>query len=190
MPRLPRALVSYQHQLPALVAARCHAVAPDLRGNGQTYAPESVREYSLLHLVGDMVGLLEALGETRCVVVGHDERSPVASALGLFRSNLVRGVALRSVPYRARGDVDQLAVFPPLIGRNDDQVFFHEPGVVEAVLETDIRGSVRNILISASGVAAEVNTFLDGGDSILFTGLEGAPAPSLLTDEFLAGLSA
>jgi hypothetical protein len=112
----------------------------------------------------------------------------VASALGLFRSNLVRG-ALRSVRYRTRGDVDQLAVFPPLIGPKDDQVFFQEPGVVEAVLETDTRASVRNILISASGVAAEVNTFLDGGDSILFTGMEGAPAPNLLTDEFLAGLT-
>ena len=42
-----------------------HAVAPDMRGYGQTDRPEAIDQYTLLHLVGDMVGLLDALGRAR-----------------------------------------------------------------------------------------------------------------------------
>ena len=114
--------------------------------------PKASGNTHLLHLAGDMVGVLEALGETRCVVVGHDEGSLVASALGVLRPDLVRGVALLSVPYIPRGDVDQLTAFTTLIGPNNYQVFFQEPGVAEAILEADTRASVCGILISASGM--------------------------------------
>jgi pimeloyl-ACP methyl ester carboxylesterase len=46
-----------------LAAAGFHAVAPDMRGYGQTDRPEAIDQYTLIHLVGDMVGLLDALGE-------------------------------------------------------------------------------------------------------------------------------
>ena len=50
------------HQLAALAAAGFHAVAPDMRGYGQTDAPQEIERYTLLHMTGDMVGLLDALG--------------------------------------------------------------------------------------------------------------------------------
>ncbi len=40
-----------------------HAVACDMRGYGQTDRPEAIDQYTLFHLVGDVVGLLDALGE-------------------------------------------------------------------------------------------------------------------------------
>lgn len=43
-----------------------------MRGYGQTDAPEPIDQYSMLHLVGDMVGLVLALGASKAVVVGHD----------------------------------------------------------------------------------------------------------------------
>jgi pimeloyl-ACP methyl ester carboxylesterase len=55
-------------QLAALAAAGFHAVAPDMRGYGQTDAPTEIEAYTLLHLVGDMVGLVSALGETSAVI--------------------------------------------------------------------------------------------------------------------------
>jgi hypothetical protein len=102
---------------------------------------------------------------------------------------LCHGFAEPWYSYIARGGVDQLAVFTQQIGPNNSRVFFQEPGAAEAVLESDTRGSVRSILISAYGVAAEVNALGDGGDGILFTGMEGAPPPNLLSGEFLAGLT-
>jgi len=60
----PESWYSWRHQLAALAAAGFHAVAPDMRGYGQTHAPAEIEAYTLFHLVGDMVGLVSALGET------------------------------------------------------------------------------------------------------------------------------
>jgi pimeloyl-ACP methyl ester carboxylesterase len=179
----PELWYSYRHQLEALAQAGYHAVAPDLRGYGQTDAPEDPRQYSLLHIAGDLVGLIETLGAERCVVVGHDWGSPVASTLGLFRPDLVRGVALLSVPYLPRSDSDQLSQLIELLGPNNYQVFFQEVGVAEAALEADARASVLDFLIGASGDAQEVNTLSDVRDGVLFPNLNVDSLPSWLTSE-------
>ena len=54
----PESWYSWRHQLKALAAAGYHAVAPDMRGYGQTDKPEAVDQYSILHLTGDMVGVV------------------------------------------------------------------------------------------------------------------------------------
>jgi len=48
--------------LPALAAAGYHAVAPDMRGYGQTDAPQDIQDYTQLQFAGDLVGLVHALG--------------------------------------------------------------------------------------------------------------------------------
>jgi pimeloyl-ACP methyl ester carboxylesterase len=68
----PEAAESWSAQLPALAAAGCLAVAPDLRGYGGTDCPEGEAAYGMAHLVGDVVGLLDALGRERCHLAGHD----------------------------------------------------------------------------------------------------------------------
>jgi pimeloyl-ACP methyl ester carboxylesterase len=179
----PELWYSYRHQLEALAAAGYHAVAPDQRGYGQTDAPDDVRQYSLPHLVGDVVGLIAALGEGRCIVVGHDWGSPVASTLGLFRPDLVRGVALLSVPYLPRGDSDVLTALTDLLGPHNYQAFFQEPGVAEALLEADVRSTVLGTLIGGSGDAPEINTLSDVTVGSTFSVEAGTPLPPWLTDE-------
>lgn len=76
--RFPESWYSWRHQIAALAAAGYRVVAPDQRGYGQTDRPDDVRSYTQLHLVGDAIGLLDALGEERVVVVGHDWGAPVA----------------------------------------------------------------------------------------------------------------
>src|SRR2546423_8945957 len=73
----PESWYSWRHQLRALAAAGYHAVAPDQRGYGQTDKPEAIDQYTLLHLVGDLVGLLDALGSPSAVIGGHDWGAPV-----------------------------------------------------------------------------------------------------------------
>ncbi|MEU6034154.1 alpha/beta fold hydrolase [Actinomadura sp. NPDC047616] len=68
----PESWYSWRHQIPALAAAGYHAVAPDLRGYGRTGRPADIADYTYLHLVGDVVGLMDVLGEEQAVVVGHD----------------------------------------------------------------------------------------------------------------------
>src|SRR5581483_3525681 len=68
----PESWYSWRHQLQALADAGYHAVAPDQRGYGQTDRPAAAASYTQLHLVGDVLGLLDALGEAQAVIVGHD----------------------------------------------------------------------------------------------------------------------
>src|ERR1700752_963513 len=58
----PESWYSWRHQLKALAQAGYHAVAPDMRGYGETSQPQDIDQYTLFHLVGDMVGVLDALG--------------------------------------------------------------------------------------------------------------------------------
>ncbi len=68
----PESWHSWRHQLGALADAGFHAVAPDLRGYGRTEAPEALEAYDIFQLTGDVVGLVQALGEESAVIVGHD----------------------------------------------------------------------------------------------------------------------
>src|SRR5256886_16524594 len=74
----PESWYSWRHQLAALAAAGFHAVAPDMRGYGHTDAPAEIEAYTLLHLVGDMVGLVSALGETSAGISRHPRGGPGA----------------------------------------------------------------------------------------------------------------
>src|SRR6476659_5540510 len=68
----PESWYSWRHQLSALAAAGYHAVAPDVRGYGQSDKPWAVEAYSMKTLLADFTGLLDDLGEKSAVVVGHD----------------------------------------------------------------------------------------------------------------------
>ena len=98
----PELGISWRAQVQALADAGYHAVAPDMRGYGGTDRPAEAADYSILNLVGDMVDLVRALGETSCVVVGHDWGAPVAWHCALLRPDLFRAVFGLSVPFQPR----------------------------------------------------------------------------------------
>src|SRR5262249_39004321 len=66
-----------RHQIKALAAAGYRVVAPDQRGYGQTDCPKDVDSYDITHLVGDVVGLLNALDSKSAVLIGQNWDSPV-----------------------------------------------------------------------------------------------------------------
>ncbi len=147
----PESWYSWRHQLRALAAAGYHVIAPDQRGYGQTDRPEPIDQYSIFHLVGDVIGLIDALGEEPAVVVGHDWGAPVAWNTALFRPDRVRGVVGLSVPYRPRGARPPLSILRSALGEEFYQIYFQQPGVAEADFERDVRQSVRRALYGASG---------------------------------------
>jgi pimeloyl-ACP methyl ester carboxylesterase len=147
----PELWYSWRHQLHALAEAGYHVVAPDLRGFGKTDAPAEPQTYSQVHLVGDVIGLLNALGEEQAVVVGHDWGATLAWTTALLRPDRVRGVASLSVPYRPRGDASTLTTFRRRVGERFYMNYFQTPGVADAELGRDARASLRRILYTASG---------------------------------------
>jgi len=154
----PESWYSWRHQLPAFAAAGFHAVAPDMRGYGQTDRPEAVDQYTLFHLVGDIVGLVDALGEKEAVVAGHDWGAPVAWHAALWRPDRFRGVIGLSVPYRPRGAARPTTVMPQTDDAVFYQLYFQEPGIAEAELERDVRRTLRALLYGASGDAPSFGT--------------------------------
>jgi pimeloyl-ACP methyl ester carboxylesterase len=149
----PELWYSWRHQLSALAEAGFYAVAPDMRGYGLTDSPEAIAQYTLLQLVGDMVGLLDALGHETAVIAGHDWGAAVAWHAALLRPDRFRAVVALSVPFIPRGSDYPSRNFP----ESDDAVFyqsyFQSPGVAEKDLERDIRLTMRTLLYQSSGEA-------------------------------------
>ncbi len=148
----PESWYSWRHQLVALAEAGYHAVAPDQRGYGQTERPEAIDQYTQLHMVGDIVGLLDALGEETAIIVGHDWGAPVAWNSALLRPDRFPAVVGMSVPYSPRGDIRPTTGLKMAFGDNFFYIlYFQEPGVAEAELEADVNTTIRKLYFSASG---------------------------------------
>jgi len=104
----PESWYSWRHQIPPIAAAGYHAVAPDLRGYGGTDAPPERESYTIMDLVGDMVGVVAELGEKQATIIGHDWGATVAWHAALLRPDVFPAVAAMSVPYRPRGPAPPL----------------------------------------------------------------------------------
>jgi pimeloyl-ACP methyl ester carboxylesterase len=178
----PESWYSWRHQLRALAAAGFHAVAADMRGYGKSDRPEAIDQYTLFHLVGDMVALLDALGAPTAVIAGHDWGAPVAWHAALMRPDRFRAVIGLSVPFRPRGKERPTSAMPRTTDAQFYQLYFQEPGVAEAEFERDPRATVRNMLYGASGDAPRGND-AGGGIGMVPRGggfLRGAAAPATL----------
>ena len=162
----PESWYSWRQQLPALAAAGFHAVAPDMRGYGRTDRPEAIDQYTLLHLVGDMVGLLDALGVESAVIAGHDWGAPVAWHAALLRPDRFRAVIGLSVPFRPRGSVRPTTVMPQTDDAVFYQLYFQTPGVAEAEFERDVHSTFRSLLYSASGDAPRGDATIGNADAV------------------------
>lgn len=160
----PEMWYSWEKQMTALAEAGYHAVAPDMRGYGQTDRPTKVEQYTQLHLVGDIIGLLGVLGEQQAVVAGHDWGASVAWNLALLRPDRVRGVIGLSVPYSPRGRASMLTVMRSVLGNGFYMSYFQQPGIAEAEFERDVRTTMRKFLtadISGAAVVPEGKGMLD-----------------------------
>jgi pimeloyl-ACP methyl ester carboxylesterase len=147
----PECWYSWRHQFTPLAEAGYRVVAPDQRGYGSSDRPEAIDAYTMLHLTGDVIGLVHALGEQRAVVVGHDWGAPVAWQTALLRPDVVRGVAGLSVPPQPRGEAPPLQAMRELYGGQFYWNYFEQPGVAEAEFSADIRDLMRRFLYGASG---------------------------------------
>ncbi|HEX5405457.1 MAG TPA: alpha/beta hydrolase [Pseudonocardiaceae bacterium] len=178
----PESWYSYRHQLTALAEAGFHAVAPDQRGYGRTGGPADVAEYTMLHLVGDVIGLLDALGEPTAAVVGHDWGGPVAWHSALWRPDRITSVVGLSTPYTPRGSRRPTDGLRRARGDGHYMLYFQEPGVADAELGADPRRTLRMLLYTASGDAPQQPPVVPAGGGFLDYCQEPDTLPSWLTE--------
>jgi pimeloyl-ACP methyl ester carboxylesterase len=178
----PELWYSWRYQLAPLAVAGYHAIAPDLRGYGQTSAPAAVEAYRMRELVADVTGLLEALGAPTATLVGHDWGAQIVWACAQLHPEQFPAIVAMSVPYQARPPVpltQQLRQWAR--GRLNWLLYFQAPGVADAELAADPRRSLRRILYALSGdappdLAVRLLTELPAGARLL----DAIPEPDRL----------
>ncbi|CAK9160237.1 unnamed protein product [Ilex paraguariensis] len=133
----PELWYSWRHQILYLAAHGYRAVAPDLRGYGDTTgAPiNDHTKFTTLHIVGDIVGLLDAVApnEDKVFVVGHDWGAFIAWYLCLYRPDKVKALVNLSIPFLPRNpSMNNVDKFRALYGDDYYICRFQEPGDIEA----------------------------------------------------------
>ena len=177
----PESWYSWRHQLGPIAAAGFTACAIDVRGYGGSDKPHAVAAYAMERLVGDLVGLGEALapGE-QAVLIGHDWGAPIVWNSALARPDKFRAVAALSVPFAGVPDRPFTEVFREHFtakGRFFYQEYFQAEGVAEAEAEADPRRFLKLMLYNISGDAPE-GLWLDKPHGATF--LEGMRQPDAL----------
>jgi pimeloyl-ACP methyl ester carboxylesterase len=149
----PEGSHSWRHQLPALAEAGFHAVAPDLRGYGGSDRPSAVDDYSARKLVGDVAGLIRALGHESAHVVGHDWGGGLAWGLAGTSPGSVRSLTILNAPVGQvsarlrREDRGQQA-------KSWYMLLFQFPGVAEAWLSDDDFANLRSFVFGTAAPGA------------------------------------
>ena len=145
----PESWYSWRHQLPALAAACYRAVAPDMRGYGKTDKPKAVEDYDIHHVTADLVGILDALGEKKAILVGHDWGAIVAWQAMLLHPTRFEALVAMSVPYSGRGAQSIVQNLQRTLGDNFYYIlYFQEPGAAEKEFDADPRGILSRLYLS------------------------------------------
>lgn len=142
----PELSFSWRKQIPALAAGGWRAVAPDLRGYGDTGAHGDVGAYSLRNLSRDVIGMMDALAIPRAVLMGHDFGGMLAWSIARDHSERVLGVVSLNTPYTRRGERDLVETMRLYRGPDHYMVGFQQPGRGEALLERDIEATFRGLM--------------------------------------------
>jgi len=172
----PESWYSWRHQIPVLADSGYRVAAFDMRGYGASDKPLAIEAYAIKAMCDDVAGLIGALGEEEAILVGHDWGAPIVWNTALFHADKVRAVAGLSVPHTGRGPMPRIELFRRLYqGRFFYQLYFQEPGVAEAELESDLRTSLHKIYywLSAEGVRAGIKTDKPADARLL----DGLPEP-------------
>ena len=142
----PDLAYTWRFQVPALVAAGYHVIAPNQRGFGNSTVPEDIVDYDIEHLTGDLVALLDYFGYERATFIGHDWGAFVVWSFTLLYPHRVDKIVALSLPYLVRGEVPWLDFMEAVLG--SDYYFVHfnkQPGIADAIFDSDPARFINNL---------------------------------------------
>jgi len=126
----PESRRSWRRQLPFLADLGWRAVAPDMRGYGQSERPAGRGAYGLEHLTDDVGALFDVLGARRRLLIGHDWGAVVAWATAIEQTRPLDGLIIMNVPHPAVF-ARHLRQAPSQLVKSWYVFFFQIPGLPE-----------------------------------------------------------
>jgi pimeloyl-ACP methyl ester carboxylesterase len=148
----PELWYSWRHQLTALAKAGYHAVAPDLRGFGESQVTGKVSDYSLINHAKDVKALIDHLGAKEVVVIGHDWGANLMWIMPMLYPQTVKAVVAVSIPfYPAPRDPAKIKAFAN--GKFNFLDYFQQQGATEAEFNKDPARFFRLFFFGLSGDA-------------------------------------
>lgn len=175
----PESWYSWRHQLQALANAGYRVVAPEMRGYGQSSAPQEIAGYDLITVCGDIQAAMDQFGHRSVAVIGHDWGAPVAWHLALLEPERVRAVAAMAVPYGGRPKKPAIDIIRSQFADHFNYIlYFQQPGVAEAELDQNIPRTLRMMMHNTSA-AVPKGFFLQGkpAGSSLYLGMQDPGSP-------------
>ncbi len=149
----PHLWFSWRHQIPALAAAGWRVVAPDLRGMGQTEAPEDASAYGVDEITADLIALLDHLGEQRAVFAGLDFGAFAIYDLALRapeRVSAVIGLENPAAPHNP--DTPPLQEYAAMAEKHFVHIHYFTPvGPSDAALNASPREFLSKVFYALSG---------------------------------------
>ncbi|MFJ4655406.1 alpha/beta fold hydrolase [Nocardia sp. NPDC088792] len=148
----PHTWYVWHKQVAAVAAAGYRALAPDLRGYGRTDVPENVEAYTNEAVIGDLLALLDDIGESKAVFVGLDFGAQLVWELSLRHPERVAGVVVLNNPFAPRPPRAPSAFWTKAAERHFLHLsYFQEPGVADAELAARPREFLARVYYSLSG---------------------------------------
>lgn len=135
----PELAYSWRHQIPALADAGFRAIAPDMRGYGQTDGPEGVGSYAATELIKDLEGLLDALGLERAVFVGHDWGALVLWQMAMLAPERIEQLIILNIPHFPRSPIDPVELMRRKFGDDFYIVNFNDSDEADIAFSRDPR---------------------------------------------------
>lgn len=178
----PELAYSWRRQLPALAGAGFHAVAPDLRGYGRSDRPRETAACALPNLVGDLVGLIRALGHESAHVVGHDWGGSIAWVTAARAPERVRSLTILNSPHPiASAEARQI---PEQQQKSWYMLLFQFVGVAEEWLSANDFANLRRFVFDT----AAPGTFSDEDRDIFVAALREDGALTAALDYYRANI--
>lgn len=135
----PQCWYTWRYVMPRL-AQRFHVVAPDMRGYNESSKPGGVSSYNIEKVSGDIVELIDALGEEKAHVVGHDWGGSIAWHMGAHHSDKIDRLAVINAPHPAAFQRELRR--PKQALRSWYVLAFQIPIIAEAMLRMTFRRSL------------------------------------------------
>lgn len=145
----PEFWYGWRSQIPALVRAGYHVLAPDQRGYNLSDKPAGLDAYNINHLAADAIALIDWAGQEQAFVVGHDWGAGVAWWAAASHPERIRRLGIMNVPHM-QAMYEDIRTNPAQILKSWYVGLFQIPWLADTLLTAGDAQGAANMLLSTS----------------------------------------